>query len=78
MPDRLTTLFADVLRIPADTLNDESAPANTPQWDSLATVNLTVALEQAFGITLRTREITAMATLGLARQVLRAKGIDTG
>lgn len=74
MADRLTELFADVLGVPEETLSDASSPANTPQWDSLATINLTLAVETTFGVKLKTREIMAMTTLGLTRDVLRGKG----
>jgi acyl carrier protein len=74
MSDRLTQTFADVLNVPADRLNDETSPSNTPQWDSLATVNLTLAIETAFGVRLSMRDIRGMSTIGLAKSVLRAKG----
>jgi len=75
MSDRLTETFATVLNVPTDSLNDESSPANTPGWDSLATVNLTLAVEREFGLRLSMREVRGMSTIGLAKSVLRTKGV---
>lgn len=75
MSDRLIETFAAVLDIPAARLGEDSSPANTPEWDSLATVNLTLGLEFEFGVKLTTQEIMAMTTIGLARSVLKNKGV---
>jgi acyl carrier protein len=75
MPDRLIQTIAMVLNVPADRLSDESSPANTPEWDSLATVNLTLAVEREFGVRLSMREVRSMSTIGLAKSVLRGKGV---
>ncbi|MEL6890566.1 MAG: acyl carrier protein [Actinomycetota bacterium] len=74
--DRLTKLFADGLGVPAEQLTDETSPDNTSEWDSLAAITLTGLIEEEFDVRLSAREIMKMQTIGLARQVLRAKGID--
>lgn len=76
MSDRLIRTFADVLNIPPERLNEASSPANTPEWDSLATINLTLAVEREFGVRLSMRDVRAMATIGQAKSVLRAKGVS--
>jgi acyl carrier protein len=73
---RVATVFAEVLGIPSDKISDETSPENTPQWDSLQAMNLVVALEGAFKVRLSTREIVSMRTVGLARKVIKAKGIE--
>ena len=75
MSDRLTQTFADVLELPVERLNDESSPANTPEWDSLATINLTLAVEFEFGVKLNTQEIMSIVNIGIARAVLKGKGV---
>jgi len=75
MSDRLTQTFADVLELPVERLNDESSPANTPEWDSLATINLTLAVEFEFGVKLNTQEIMSIVNIGIARAVLKNKGV---
>lgn len=73
---QVITLFSDVLGIPVESITDETSPDNTPQWDSLQSMNLVMAMESAFGVRLSTKEIVSMKTVGIARNVLRAKGIE--
>ena len=75
MADRLQTLFGGVLGVEPDRMSDETSPRNTPQWDSLNAMHLVSAIEEAFDVSLTTREIMKMQTLGLARDVLRTKGV---
>ena len=74
--DRLITLFADGLGVDASTLSDDTSPDNTPEWDSLAAMTLVSLIEDEFETELTTREIMKMQTIGLARSVLRGKGVD--
>ena len=75
MSDRLTAVFANILKVPADRLSDKTSPSNTPEWDSLAVINLTLALEFEFGVKLTMQEIMSMTSIGIARSVLTRKGI---
>lgn len=76
MSDRLTQTYASVLNLPIERLTDASSPANTPEWDSLATINITLAVEREFGLRLSMREVRGMSTIGLAKSVLRTKGVE--
>lgn len=73
--DRLTLVFAEVLGLPADRVTDATSPDTTSEWDSLAAMNLVAALEETFGIELTTTEIMRMRSVGIVREVLRAKGV---
>ncbi len=75
MTDRLAEVFALVLKVPADRLSDQTSPDNTPSWDSLAAMELVSQIEETFGVQLSTREIMKMRSLGLARALLRGKGV---
>lgn len=68
-------VFSEVLRIPIESISDDTSPENTPQWDSLQAMNLVVAIEETFSVRLSTREIVSMRSVGLVRKVLRAKGV---
>jgi len=76
MADALIELFSDVLSVPSEKLNDDSSAENTSQWDSLATMHLVAAIESRFEITLSTREIMKMSSIGLARKVLKEKNVN--
>lgn len=73
--DRLAQVFALVLKVPAERLSDDTSPDDTPSWDSLAAMELVSQIEATFGVELSTREIMKMRSLGLARAMLRAKGV---
>ncbi len=74
--DPLLQVFSDGLGVPADRLDEETSPDNTSEWDSLAAITLTGLIEEEFQVRLSAREIMKMQTIGLARQVLRGKGVD--
>lgn len=73
--DPVSRIFASVLRLPPERISDETAPENTPQWDSLQSINLVLSLEEEFGIRLGTKDIGEMKNVGLAKAVLRRKGV---
>lgn len=73
MSDKLINLFAEVLEVPAVSLNDDTSPENTPQWDSLAAMHLVAAIEHEFNVQLNTKEIMKMSTIGTARVLLKEK-----
>ncbi|MGE0094448.1 MAG: acyl carrier protein [Alphaproteobacteria bacterium] len=72
---RIAAVFSEVLRISPGSINDQTSPENTPQWDSLAVVTLVTAIEDEFGVTLSTREIMSMRSIALVRKVLLEKGV---
>ena len=61
---------------PRTELNDETSPNNTPAWDSLAAMEMVTLIEDTFDVRLKTTEIMKMRSIGLARTVLRAKGVE--
>lgn len=75
MTDPLIKVFAECLNIDPSQLSDDSSPDNTPLWDSLAVMTLVAGIEETFSISLSTRDIMTMRSIGIARQVLRGKGV---
>ena len=73
--DRVAKVFADVLQIDASAIRDDTSPDNTPQWDSMAAVNLVLAIEDEFDVKLSTKEIVSMRSIEIVRKVLRSKGV---
>ncbi len=76
MSDRLLDVFSAGLKLPASELSDDTSPSNTSQWDSLAAMEMVVLIEDAFDVRLKTSEIMKMRSIGLARTVLRGKGVE--
>lgn len=76
MADQLMEVFAEEFAVPASELSDESSPDTVEQWDSLAAMRLVAAIEETFDVRLTTGEIMKMRTIGIARNVLRGKGVS--
>ncbi len=76
MSDPLIEVFSEGLGLPADALSEETSPDNTPEWDSLAAMTMVTLLEDAFEVTLKTRDIMKMRSIGIAREVLSSKGVE--
>jgi acyl carrier protein len=75
MAARVAKVFSEILGISADQVSDETSPDNTPQWDSMAAMNLVVAIEDEFDVRLSTAEIVSMRNVAIVRKVLRGKGV---
>lgn len=76
MPDRLIEVFSTVLEVPVADLSDDTSPGNTESWDSLAAMELVTHIEDTFDVRLKTSEIMRMRSIGLARSVLKSKGVE--
>ena len=48
----LTHIFSTVLRIPEDEITDELSPDTCENWDSLRQIQLCIAIDETFGLTL--------------------------
>jgi acyl carrier protein len=75
MADALIQLFSETLGVPADKLNDDSSPETVSKWDSLAAMQIVVAIEEKYNISLSTKDIMKMSTIGRARQLLLDKNV---
>jgi acyl carrier protein len=73
--DPLLEIFAEGLGLNTDVLDEESSPDTVEEWDSLAAMNLVTLIEDSFEVSLSTRDIMKMRSIGLARTVLKAKGV---
>lgn len=75
MADQLLEVFAEEFDLPASDLSDDSSPDTVEEWDSLAAMRLVAAIEETFSVRLSTAEIMKMRSIGIARSVLRGKGV---
>jgi len=75
MNTRVAKVFSEVLGVSPSQITDETSPDNTPQWDSMAAMNLVVAIEDEFDVRLSTAEIISMRNVAIVRKVLTAKGV---
>lgn len=70
-PQKLDDAIRLGLGLPADVDLSTIAYGETDQWDSVAHMQLVVAIESAFGIMIETDDVIAMSDYGVIRQILR-------
>jgi len=77
MDDRIRTIMAEALRLPADRIGADAAIGTVPNWDSTAHMRMMIALEDEFGIELdesRMVEMTSFAKIrGTVEELQAAK-----
>ena len=71
----LQTLLAEAFSADPAELVDDASPERISGWDSLTHLNMTVALEEHFGVSLSTDDIMQMQNVGAIRRILRAHGV---
>lgn len=67
--------MAAVLGAPESAINEDSSTDNIKGWDSVAHLNLIMALEEAFGTSFSPEETMDMTSVKLIRLVLEEKGL---
>jgi acyl carrier protein len=66
---------AAVLGVPESTIDEDSSTDSIKGWDSVAHLNLIMALEEAFGTSFSPEETMDMTSVKLIRLVLEEKGL---
>jgi acyl carrier protein len=70
MIDRIRHLAADLFNLPAERISSSSSAADIKAWDSLQHLNLVLAIEQEFQISLEPEDAERMKTIyDVAKQV---------
>ena len=72
MEERLKTVLAQVLDIPSQAINDETAPATVASWDSLKQMQIMLAIEDEFGVQFTDEQIHELQSFPAIRQALSA------
>jgi len=70
---RLTDIFRDIFDREDIVLTRELTSADIEDWDSLANINLVVAIEKEFGISFNLNEIKSLADVGDMLDLIKAK-----
>jgi acyl carrier protein len=74
--DRLRKLVAEVLRVPEQLVTDAMTLLDTETWDSFAHLELIVAIESEFGVSLSADDIAAMTSFAAIRTTLISRGVE--
>lgn len=71
----LRSVVAETLRLPLSAVTETTSMKTTPQWDSLKHMELILAVEDSYGLTLDGDEIAAMTNVAAIEDLLRSKGL---
>jgi acyl carrier protein len=71
MNEQLLRLLSDILGITACSIHEDTAMANTPAWDSIAHLNICMAIEAEFRVSLSPEEMIEMTGVAPIEAVLR-------
>ena len=75
MEERLKKIMSRVFGVPVESINNDSSLDTIDDWDSITHMNLALAIEQAFDITLEPDEIIELISFELILAILKDKEI---
>ena len=76
MDKKLKKIFLKIIGIKESSIKPSSSPKNTKKWDSLAHMNLIMALENELKIKFTDNEITEVLTFELVKEIIiNKKGV---
>lgn len=75
--DKLFALLADLLEKDPSDFHIDSTKDDFAEWDSLATINLAVALEEAFEVSLTAEDVEAIDSVRSIVDILGKYGVGT-
>jgi acyl carrier protein len=74
---RLQKIIEGILADPEIEYSEELSMANCGEWDSVATVQIVLALEQEFNVRFTTNEVAGVQGVRDLLQLLRQYGVPT-
>jgi len=72
----LRQLMGDVFGVSPDEIDEDASIDTIEPWDSLKHLNLVLAIEERFGVSLTEQETVEILNVELIRAVLREHGVD--
>lgn len=73
---KLKETISKVLKINIDLVTEEASPDTIEAWDSLAHMNLVIALEEAFHIELTDDQVIEILSYKLIKIILSEQGVQ--
>lgn len=72
---KLEQIFVDIFQMERSQVNDETSVDTVEKWDSLAHLNLVLALEETFGVTFTEEQSVEILNYPLIKTILSEHGI---
>ena len=73
--DALKQVMATMLNVDVSTINEDASMDNVPNWDSLRHMNLVLALEEEFKVTIPDEDAGNITSYKLIKLVLNDLGV---
>ena len=70
LDERIKNTMASILNVPVNSLNENSSKDNVEGWDSLKHMNLLLALEQEFNVTIPDEDAANITSYQLIKLIL--------
>lgn len=74
--NKLKQVLADVFGIDVSTIDETTSVDTVAEWDSLKHLNLVLALEEKFNVTLTEEQTVQILSYPLIKVVLEEHGVD--
>jgi acyl carrier protein len=74
MDERLRHVLAVVLEMPEAQIDEQLTAEQTSNWDSMRHLNLIMALEDAFGVTFASEELSELTSYRAIAEALARRG----
>lgn len=75
MEQKLKQIMANIFEVGEDEITDDSSIDNIENWDSLKHINLIIAIEEQFGISIDEDEMLEMTSFTEIKRILRDNGV---
>ena len=72
---QITEIFQEVFDSPGLVITEETNASHIEEWDSIAQINLVIAIEDKFKVILTTAELDGLTCVGDMLDLLRSKGV---
>ena len=70
---RLTPIFRDVFNNDTLVVSEGMTAKDVPTWDSLSNINMIIAVEKAFGVKFRIKDVRALKNVGELLERIKSK-----
>jgi acyl carrier protein len=75
MNAELKKILADTFGLPETQIADNASMDNLTEWDSVAHINVVLALESQYGLSFSPDEILALSSVQKIEDVLKQRGV---
>lgn len=76
MDKNIKRIMSNIFEIQEDEISDDSSIDKIESWDSLKHINLIIALEEHFGISVNEEEMLEMISYADIKRILKDKGVS--